>query len=323
MRKFTYFAFFLGVVLLLAVACNSEIKDTLVPTVSLAPAPTVITTPYSQLTREEKILTLAKERPGYYDKTDTYLDLVGFHPEDLPNCTVSFLSVIIDGKGTVIEQHDGLATVMGEKGEHIIVPSFLVPVIPSAPPTPLPPIPGSDFIPPQVTKEDLATWTVFMALMTKDANISLAFQKSYPELRVATLSPLDTAKPLFDKFIEKLPSTCQNLEAVGVSTLLAPMDFLMIAGFLAPAEKSSAPAPNVAPIDGRVRAVSEENKGFYFRGTILPEDMGGLVFAFRFGKPEIVGIVTGGNWPLGYETFNFATNFDDVLSAVSKESGKP
>lgn len=309
-------------VFILLVSCSPKVSSTSTPTAIPVSSPTAVSTatPLSDLTRGERILELAKDRPGYYDKTDIYLDLVGFHPEDLPNCAFPFYSVMLATGGVVIEQHEGFAVVMGELGENVFTASFLVPTVPSEPPPPPPASPGGDLTQtPVVTKEDLANWQVFLALVTEDGTVSLTLKETYPDLRISTLVPLSGMKERFDKFVAQLPAACKNPQ-VG-SGLLSPLDFLMIAGF--DFGEGSSARYILTPIGGRVRAVSNESKGFYFDGTILPDDMGGLVFVFRVGKPELVGVVTGANWPLGYETFNFATNIGDVLSTLNKDSSAP
>ena len=298
-------------VVLAAVSCGQKPANTPVPT-SMVVVPTATVTPISQLTREEKILELAKGRPGYYDKTDIYLDLVGFDSgKDLPNCAFPFFGAIVATNGVVIEQHSGLAIVMGESGkERIVVPSFLVPVIPDTPPPPPPVGPDGVVSQPSITEEDLKSWVLYMAL----GSTLVQLDQTFPDLRVSTLVPQERAKGNFDNLLAGLSPACRELGSASSEAEL--FDFLLTAGLAG--DTASVADIKIAPIDGRVRALSVASKGFYFDGTILPDDVGGLVFAFRIGKPEVVGIVTGANWHLGFETFNFATSFSEIRKALEK-----
>lgn len=307
-RHTIYLALFITFALFIVVGCTTP-KDastrpttgsapTVTPTSTAMPVATVVSISLS--TRAEQILALAAGRESYYDKDFVYLDIQDFQVEDLALCATAFRGLMYRNGEPAFFDVWGLATFMGENHEYIIVPRPLIPRDPKD-------------LPPDLAAT-MSDMNIFMILMNKDGSSNtLDEPTTLPDFRVVVFDANDD--PNRDKILASVPSSCEAI-VIGDSSLLEPLDVLIAVGL--EGKMATLTKENAAFISARVKAISLESHGFSFDGTILSQDMGALVFALRLGKPELVGIVTGANWSLGYETQNFATNFDEILEEIEK-----
>ena len=308
-RHTIYLALFITFALFTVVGCTTPKDASARPTIE--PAPTVTPTStampvatavsISLSTRADQILALVEGRESYYDKDFVYLDLQEFRIENLPICGTAFRGLRLDHNSIALFDSWGLATFAGDHDEYVIVPLPLVPTTP-------------ENLPSELEVATTSSTTIFTTLMGEEnVRNTVGNPTILSDFRVAVFNVEDQLNK--DRIFESIPSACEEI-VLGDSSLLSPLDVLIVVGVAG--ERAILTQENVALISARVKALSSESHGFQFDGTILKQDMGALVFALHVGKPELVGIVTGANWPLGYETQNFATNFDEILEEIEK-----
>lgn len=102
--------------------------------------------------------------------------------------------------------------------------------------------------------------------------------------------------------------------AVGIFDDLSVGDVLVEPGFYA----------NAAPFDldtGTVSAKAVDTDTFVFQGTVEPSDFGSPVFAFRDGKPELVGITVASFTRIGNESKAVALSMESIVKEVENATG--